>query len=352
MSANAVTYNSTAPRRIRFPANQPGGPVKAPTPLKFPQVIKPPKKVQDDKSLKKLLKKLVPAFRKFPQRFGVAGAAIFFIVERVMPAHWPGWDNITVGWRNPAQFPLGYSIGDWVPNPFDVCGGYNASCVALLDTSTCALPNGCRFWGDFPNAEPETDPYAPKILPEILFPNPSAAPQAQPQPRYSPLPNLAPKPHPRLRGRRNHRNVYIEIPLRGHNARKGVDNVIIGNNFPNIKANDTKATPKNILAYAIMKEVANALGETKEWIDILAEAAGYQKFDPIHPKTLFGRETAKKAFWLFALGGFNQIDTERLFELAVENEIEDYLIGLAGRASKSAARGLGLTVGPQTGLAM
>lgn len=349
MSVHAVTKNSTAPRPvklpIRTPANLPGRPT-SPKVIPFPGKFRPPPKKQQKNALNKLLKKLLPAIRKSPFKSFGAASVVWFFVEHNLPGHWPGWDNVDAVWRKPEQIPLGFAIGDFVPNPFDHRSTWGDGWHALLDSNTCALPNGCRFWGDFPLAEPVTDPYAPYFVPATT-PLVSPVPVPAAVPSHKPLPNLAPR-RARLPRWRPTNNVYIEIPFPRPGARVGVD-VKIKTNFPRVKNNDLKTKPASAAGYLILKAIADFGGETKEWIDILAEASDYHKDSLIIPEELHGRETLKKAWWLWVAGGYNAIDFELLFELAIENEIEDRLFALAGQASKFSAQGLGLTVGPQTG---
>lgn len=93
--------------------------------------------------------------------------------------------------------------------------------------------------------------------------------------------------------------------------------------------------------YFAVKSIVNGAGEAVEWIGILARASG-SPYD--HPKWQF--------HWLFAEGGIMNLDLDILIEEIVKNEIEDRFYGALGGLSKKAARELGLSFGPQTGLAM
>ena len=171
--------------------------------------------------------------------------------------------------------------------------------------------------------------------------------------RYNPQRDLAPRLRPQTRWQPKS-NVLIEIALPGPAGRLAPD-VVFRTNTPRVKGGlENKAKPKNQFIYAVMKTIANAGGEAKEWIDILAEASDYISGSLITPKEYRdgNRETAAKAWWLFRAGGINNLDFELLAELIVANEVEDTIYGALGQLSKSAGRGLGLTVGPQTGLVM
>lgn len=291
-----------------------------------------------------------------------AGALILadLLYNRVVaPDDFPGFDNIAEGWRD-EQHHLGFVPGDYVPNMFDVGPFGPPPARALLDSDDASIPLGIRYWGDF-----DIDPY-PNPLPgtnwptkPIWLPNPEtpASPSPAPLrvPRYNPQRDLSPRVRPRPRwSPRNNFQISFRVPRRGGKVASG-EAVKIKHDVPRIRDTpvDDKATPKNVFVYFVMKELANFMGETKEWTDILAEAAGYSRKSLTAPQSIQkGHETLKKAWWLFVDGGINNIDFEALAVLIVENEIEDFLIGLAGRASKAAARSLGLTVGPQTGLAL
>lgn len=279
----------------------------------------------------------------------------------VAPDDFPGFDNIGEGWRD-EQHHLGYVPGDYVPNMFDVGPFGPPPSRALLDSDDASIPLGIRYWGDF-----GVDPYAvPGTVGDnwpvdpIWLPNPSVAPspaplplpRVLPSPRYNPQRDLSKRfrPRPRWRPRNN-----IQVLFRIGSSTAAHSSVRVTNNVPRVTGPESegKAKPANQFVYAVLKNLANAMGETKEWIDILAEAAGYDRESLTAPAAIQkGHETVKKAWWLFVDQGINNIDFELLAVLVIENEIEDFVIGIAGQMSKSAAQSLNLTVGPQTGLAL
>ncbi len=272
----------------------------------------------------------------------------------VEPNSFPGFDNITEGWRFPLPSDFGFVPGDYVPNPFDSHPDFHAPVDALLDVADSSIPLGIRYWGDF-NGRPYPDPLPGVNWPTvpIWLPNPVPTPASRPWPRYKPQPNINPRPA-RVRRERAHArfsNVQIRIRISGRaNARTG--SVTMKTDVPGGRTTDDgKAKPANQFIYAVLKTLADTMGETKEWIDILAEAAGYDGRSSA-PLKRGQHQTVQKAWWLFIDLGINNIDFDLLAQLIIENEIEDFLIGIAGNMSKAAARSLGLTVGPQTGLAM
>lgn len=291
-----------------------------------------------------------------------ATAAALLWNEIVEPAEFPGFDAFTPGWRSPTIGDV-YSPGDYVPNPFDH-GSFDNPPESLVDPAD-QVGFTIRYWGDFatnpyPDPVPATNwPVVPKMLPQPL---PEAVPFGQPLPvpgyvpAYRPVPDRAPRPRPRPRVRRRARtrnNLSISIRINPRpGARPGQD-VVIRSNVPSVRDGSSKAKPASQFVHDVLKGLANALGEGKEWIDILAEAAGYDRNTRVVPASIDrGHETAAKAYDLFVNGTINQVDFDLLAVLVIENEIEDFLIGLAGRASKSAAIHLDLTVGPQTGPAI
>lgn len=281
---------------------------------------------------------------------------INYLYQRVVePDGFPGFDNIEQAWRSPPQAPF-LSPGDWAPNPFDHSPTYNAAGgrIALLDALTCGLPLGCKYWGDFPDTSPYPNHRPAENWPTVpqWLPNPEPSPLGRPLRRYNPQRDFAQRFRPRPRWR-NTNNISLRISLPGAKRLRG--RVTIKFDVPRVRGapRDDKAKPRNQFVYAVLKGLADGLGETKEWIDILAEAAGYQRGSLLVPASIRqGHETVAKAWWLFVESGINDIDFDKLAVLVIENEIEDFLIGIAGSMSKFAARSLGLTVGPQTGPAI
>lgn len=280
-------------------------------------------------------------------------AAEYIYHKVVEPDGFPGFDNINEGWRDPHSH---HTPGDYIGNLFDI-GPFGPPPVrALLDADDTIFPT-IRYWGDFgvdpyvvPGTVGDNWPTEPQWLPN---PVPGASPAGLPVPRYLPQRDLAPKLRRAPRWKpTNNLTITIRLPSLRPFSKGGVD---IKHNTPRSRdrPKDDKAKPANQFVYAVLKKLANTMGEAKEWTDILAEAAGYDGVSFTAPQPIQkGHETVKKAWWLFVDGGINNIDFKLLAELVIENEIEDFLIGIAGQMSKSAAQSLGLTVGPQTGLAL
>lgn len=274
----------------------------------------------------------------------------------VEPNGFPGFDNITEGWRDPHSHHV---PGDYVGNPLDIGPNGPPPLRALLDANDTTFFS-IRYWGDFA-ADPYPNPVPGVNWPTvpIWLPNPAILPAVSPVPAYRPLPNLIrptqtraqrrARPRTRPRVREKNLEIKIRLPRTSTSPRSSVK---ISRNVPAVRGKrDGKATPANAFVYAVLLELANAMGETKEWIDILAEAGGYEGQSSA-PLQRGHHQTVQKAWFLFIDNGINNIDFDLLAVLVIENEIEDFLIGIAGRMSKSAARALGLTVGPQTGLAL
>lgn len=310
-------------------------------------------------ALRQMASVALGAALRAPSVVTLAVHTFIFLYGRAVPKNWPGWDNINPVYRSPPQEPLGKVPGQYIGNPFDYTPGWNGpSRIALLDADDAGLPFGIRFWGDMPGFDPAPDPFPLRPHPENLFPpQPQPAPAPQPEPERWPRYNRQVDRSPRLRSspRWNPRsNIAVNINV---GASGQMPKVWVTHNVVRARGRDDKAKPADQFVYAVLKTLANGLGETKEWIDILGEASGYRRGagDQNHllPASIRkGHETVAQAYWLFVLGGINNIDFDELADLVIENEIEDFLIGIAGQMSKFAGRRLGLSVGPQTGLAM
>lgn len=151
--------------------------------LRWPPGEWPPRTLSQRRLLRRLM-------RKWP-----LGFLLLLAADKAFPPGWPGWGAIDAVWRNPAQEPLGFKPGDFVPNPFDHQASWGPPWVALLDKNTCALPLGCQFWGDFPGADPtitapaEADPFQPVPSPmPFRFDENSPLTQLGPHPLADPLP--------------------------------------------------------------------------------------------------------------------------------------------------------------------
>ncbi len=293
---------------------------------------------------------LVTVARSTPLSFGAVIAVEYLYSKVVAPDGFPGFDNINEGWRDP-EAPNGKSPGDYVGNLFDIGPNAPPPSRVLLDADD-TVGFSIRYWGDF-GADPYPTPLPGTNWPTkpIWLPNPDAAPQVRPRPAYRPLRDLSPKRNQsrRRQGRFNRSNFMIRIDLHGVRGRKAPE-LTFRENVPNKRDRSDKAAPANQFIYFVLLELANALGEVKEWTDILAEAAGYRRGEHSGPASIQrGHETVAKAWWLFVDGGINNIDFGALAVLVVENEAEDRLFGFFGRLGKAASRSLGLTVGVQAG---
>lgn len=302
------------------------------------------------RQIAKLLSGVV--LRSTPLTLAASEVAYYLFNKVTEPDGFPGFDNITPGWRSPVYEG---EIGSYAPNSFDH-GAFNNPPESLLDTDDIVAFT-IRYWGDFgtnpyPDPVPGLNwPVVPQVLPMPAI-SPAAVPETSPFPRrqYKRQRDLSPKTRARPRWRPS-RNMEITIPVRPVRGTRPEKPVRVRLDRPRIRADDSKAKPANQFIYNVLKQLANAMGETKEWIDILAEAANYKRGSKLVPRSIRkGHETAAKAYWLFAAGGLNQIDFAHLGVLVVENEIEDRVFGFFGRLGQTGSRNLGLTVGVQTGL--
>lgn len=276
-------------------------------------------------------------------------AASLYFRTRTEPNGFPGFDNINPGWRDP-EAPNGYVPGDYVPNAFDYGPNAPPPVRALLDIDDVQFPD-IRYWGDFganpyPNPVPGNNwPLSPRVTPKE-----DEDPKNKYGPAYRRLRNRARDydPYPRWKPTDG---IKIEIdpdPVPGTKVWR------VWNNPPRKRSKDPKIRPANQFVWLVLKKIANAGGEIKEYADIFAEASGYQKGSKELPERLRnkGVETQAKLWWLFFGEGLNNLDWSQLAFLIIENEIEDFVYGALGQLSKAAARNLNLTVGPQTGLVM
>lgn len=99
--------------------------------------------------------------------------------------------------------------------------------------------------------------------------------------------------------------------------------------------------------YMVFRAIADALGETVELIDLLADAAGFRYASPHADSVL-----QAKANFLFHQGGFEKITWDALYDEIMENAYEDVLYGALGRGLKRRARADGRLVGYQLGPAL
>ncbi len=274
----------------------------------------------------------------------------------IMPQGFPGWGNFPEGWTSNAGAPYpAIQPGQYTANGFDN-GPWSTVVHNIIDTSDGSPITGFRYWGHFhasnplPNGRPGDDwATQPQFMPDVFpDPKPNNQPQttAQARTRYR---IHRDKSVPRIPTRWTPRN-NVEVSI----ARGGKGEVKIRKDVARVRDKGDKAKPKNIFVYLVLKRFANAGGETKEWIDIFAEASGYIKGSMMLPERLrdTGLETQAKAYWLFNIQGIENMDWDLLAELVRYNTIEDIAFGFAGQLSKAASRSLGLTVGFQTGVAI
>lgn len=294
-------------------------------------------------ALRKLALRLVAK-----KAFGVFGEIAPTLIQsfykrHIEPDGFPGFGNFTAGWTSNAGAPWpGIVPGDYTINGFDVSQPWGAAVPNMVDANDGDI-FGLRYWGHY-----DADPFlgfSPAVdwaTRTTAMPRTTARPR--PQTKYRQLPDLAP-----------------ELQVEPWGPRKNIE-VTIGTAFrepfrvdvPRIRDRGDKAKPSNMFIWAALRGLVDAGGESKEWIDILAEASGYVKGSMMLPEELRGdaKQTQAKTYWIFFAGGLSLIDWDKLAVLIVENEIEDRIYGALGQLSKHAGRSLGLTVGPQTGLVM
>lgn len=264
-----------------------------------------------------------------------------FYKRVIAPTGFPGFGNFTDGWTSNAGAPWpGIVPGEYTINGFDVSQPWGAAVPNMVDANDGDI-FGLRYWGHY-DADPFPDG-APGIDWERrtqVMPTTRSA-----RVRYRKLADQAAVQtvpwHPR-------QNVTIRLDTTFRTP------IRIELDTPRIRDRGDKAKPANMIIYSVLKKFANVGGETKEMADIFAEASGYIKGSMMLPVELrdTGKETQAKLYWLFYAGGMDVLDFEQLFELLRYNVLEDMAFGIAGRMSKFSAQGLGLTVGPQTGLVM
>lgn len=269
------------------------------------------------------------------------------------PTGFPGWGNFPESWTSNAGAPWpGIELGDYTINGFDT-GPWSSVVHNLVDLADGDI-FGRRYWGHFHAAKPLNTPGStdrgddwPAPQTQVLSRTAAATRTlATPRTLYKPLPNLIAEPQPLPWGPLDNIQIAIRIGAR--------DPIDITTDVPRVRDPGSKAKPANAFVYAMLRLLADSLGETREWLDIFAKATGYIRGSMMLPENLrnTGNETQAKLYWMFVVTGINSIDWELLAVLVVENEIEDRIYGFMGRLSKSAAQSLDLTVGPQTGLVM
>lgn len=239
-------------------------------------------------------------------------------------------------------------IGSYTANGFDNADNWSSVARNLIDQSDGAPIPGFRYWGHYDaNPEPAGGPGVDWPMASTLgLPDSATLTRSQLRTKYRQLPDLATLTQTQPWHPRNNILFTIDVTHR--------EPIRIEQNAPRKPTREQKVRPRNIFVWYVMKKFANAGGEIKEWTDILAQASGYIRGSKLLPKELrnTGKETQAKLYWVVYITGFNSIDWEELAVLTLENEVEDLLFGFAGQLSRSAAQGLGMTVGPQTGLVM
>ncbi len=286
---------------------------------------------------------------------GVIGEVVreaggLFYRRVLVPTGFPGWGNFPDGWTSDPGTPFpGASPGDYTANGFDN-GPYSVTVHNLIDTSDGSPIGGFRYWGHFhaSNPLPRGRPADDWQLETDLMPESKPKPLTTAQARVRYRQHSEPRVQPRAAPWHPRRNFAITV------GNREPDGFSIANDVPRVRDRGDKVLPKNVFVYFVLKKFANSGGEAKEWIDIFAEATGYIKGSKMLPDHLrdTGKETQAKMYWLFVITGLNSLDWELLGDLVRYNTLEDIAFGFAGQLSKSAARSLGLTVGPQTGLVM
>lgn len=270
-----------------------------------------------------------------------------FWTTQVTPAGFPGWGMFPDQWTSDAGAPYpGISVGDYTANGFDV-GPYGPGTENLVDFSDGDI-FGWRYWGHYPwNNNPVTAGGFPAVdwaRQTLSLTSPKTGTKTRSNIKYRILENLMPRLE--VTPWKPTNNIAITITTRREPTN-------IKQDVPRKKDGGNKAKPASQFVYAVLKGFANALGEMREWVDILAEASHYIKGSIMIPEEIrFGHEVQAKLYWLFVVGGINFLDWDELAVLVIENEGEDLIYGFAGKLSKFAAIHLDLTVGPQTGPAI
>lgn len=308
----------------------------------------------------------------------IIGAWVYYNGKAYPPA-FPGWDNIAPDYTVEHQHPQIISPGDYAPNGFSHGSYVETTRDGLLDLDDGDAITGFRYWGHFHSglAPPHQIIPLPKgddwpFIPVYVPPRNPGYPINPVRPRpmypagYTQLPNIATL-NDLILADVLPDSIVVTIPLTEpgaiSQARVTGAPFGIGTNAPRKRTRrELKLRARNALMFHILKRLVNIPFEAKEWIDILAEAGdfwewlrrereGFKRPGPRPPPWMMdGRHTnLLKAWYLFQLGGINNLDYELLIELIVENEIEDFSFGIAGRASKFAARRMGSPLGPQFG---
>jgi len=338
----------------------------------------------------------------------IIGAWMYYnrVVE---PPGFPG-EGMTDGWTSNAGtvYP-GISLGDYTANGFDNADEYHSVTPNRIDQSDGTPIGGFRYWGHY------SDSVQPP-MPAIDWPTvPNWVPIGRLGRNVRTVGAVAPVSYKRLTNIIGLDDLIIDdgltdsvvftIPIVApvSLARTGFfPEVHVGKNGKRKRdKSERKLRARNAFMFYILKKIVNVPFEAKEWIDILAEAtdfrswrirmsAGFKRpggrsfgaekfgdFDPerfkklrksirsgftsdrsvdlsnIPPMLVDGKhENLLKAYYLFELGGLNNLDMDTLRRLIIENELEDAAFGIMGRMSKFVAQTSGAPLGPQFGQLM
>lgn len=290
-----------------------------------------------------------PIWRVYVQRLVgpaalVAAEVVPFVYQRATaPAGFPGFDAIEVQWENDhgsTRVPGNYYEA--------FAGGTYGPLVDYLFDHSDTIPFtfNRRYWGHFHTAaaagiNPVTTPgVMADDWPVASYVVPGVAPQASPVSRPADLARVtAIQPL-------NASNIWIEATATS--ARMGLN---AKPKRPEKGVREGKTSRMGAAAVAAWRVIAEVT-EALDFLEILAVASHYHPDSMIIPENIPRDSPQAKLWWLFMAGGLNHVDWGTFAEAFIDNEIEDQIYGRLGRLSGQAARGLDLTVGPQTGLAL
>lgn len=235
--------------------------------------------------------------------------------------------------------------------PTHVSGIADRTVMDALYPAGSVAPDGYNklwIWGEnalITYSEPFFDRPSYK---EFLRPNPDIwrNPFLQPRPNTEVVPVRSPRRYRRVpnRARRYHRwGPTYALRVSGNR----VTRTRPPKGRPPKRIREKKARLAS-RAYWVFRRIADALGEAFEWVEMLADAAGYPYGRWRQGRTLL----ADQVVWLFAEGGIHLVDWELLQNEILHNTVEDLGYGAIGQGSGGAASELGQTTGFQTGLAL
>jgi hypothetical protein len=230
----------------------------------------------------------------------------------------------------------------WIPNPWDLGNPFIHLYGEWVPGGANGIPwtvpprGNWKYTKTFRKSDTDAQNYY--VIEPVFYP--LAPPASAPGPRRSPYskPRVAQRVTPRFRG-----DFAIEVTPFG--AVKVTRNPPPVRPGKNIKERKARVSPKG---YRVMIGLANALGEAVEWIDKMADAAGYDSTRWRNGRT----KLADKFHFLFFEDGYQNISFEDFWKAYVANEAEDRFYGRIGDFSRETAEALGLSFAPQTGLAL